>query len=140
MSTYYVNEAAFELGDELEDSSVNVFERKLPDGEHLSLSIQRGRYAEGETCESVLGAQVDKATRSLRGYHLTSRRDVEVSGRKAIDISTRWRSERSVIATRQLMVDLGQRWMIFSVNAPVADLDAADACLDRVIETLRVRE
>jgi hypothetical protein len=140
VSTYYVNEAAFELGDELEDRSVNVFEKKLPGGEHLSMSIQRGRYAEGETCESVLGDQVDKATRSLRGYHLTNRRDVEVSGCRAIDISTRWRSERTLIATRQLMIDLGHGWMIFSVNAPVADVDAADACLERVIETLRVRE
>jgi hypothetical protein len=141
MTMYYVNEAAFELPwDELEDRSVNVFEKKLEGGEHLSLAVQRGRYAEGDSYESVLARQVEKASRSLRGYHLTSRRDVEVAGRRAVDIATRWRSDRSVVATRQVMIDLGPGWMIFSVNAPVSDVETADACMDHVIGTLRLRE
>lgn len=141
MTVYYVNEAAFELPwDGATDRSVNVFEKILDDDNHLSVSVQRGAYERGETLEAVIVKQLDKANRSLRSHEILGRRDLDVGGRAAVDVAARWRSEKSVIYTRQCVVDTGAGWILFASNAPIAFRGDADAGLERVLGSLRMRD
>jgi hypothetical protein len=140
MTVYYVNEAAFELPwDETVDRSVNVFERVIDGDNHLSLSVQRGVFQRGESIATVIEQQIDKASRSLRSHEVLARQDADVGGQAAVDVAARWRSDKSVVYTRQVLVDAGATWLLLSVNAPIAFRSDADAGLERVLASLRLR-
>ncbi len=141
MTTYYVNEAVFEVPFEsFRDRSVTLLEAKLESGNDASMGLQRGTYAEGQTLAKFVDDHVARASRTLRAYSILARIEREVAGQPALDVRCRWRNDKEMVFTHQTFIDLRTAWMLVSLNGKLSDRDAVEAASARVIATLRLRD
>jgi hypothetical protein len=141
MSTYYVNEAVFDVPFEtFRDRSVTLLEGKLPNGSDISFGIQRGEYEPGQSLVTMVDNHTSRAARALRAHSVIWKKEREVQGFIALDLACRWRNGREMIYTRQTFIDVRGQWMLVSVNGKVRDQESIDEMSQRTISTLRFRE
>lgn len=141
MTSYYVNEAVFEVPfAEFRDRSVTLLEAKLESGNELSVGIQRGEYDAGQTLSQFIDDHVSRASRALRSYGLIARVSREVRGFAGCDVTCRWRNGKEMVYTHQTFIDLRTGWMLVSTNGKLSDREAVESCSEHVVSTLRFRD
>lgn len=141
MTTYYTNEAAFDLPDMgFVDRTVTLLQAESPGGGEIALLLQRFPLPVGKSLRDVVKTHLGQSTRSLRAYSVIFERDSEVSSAPAIEIAFRWRGEDNMVYTRQAHLVVGTQWLVVAANAPLAERETCDQLLEHVLSTLRVRD
>lgn len=137
-----MNEAMFDLPEgEFADRTVTYLEGNAPSGADVVLLIERHPFPKGKSLRQLAAGHMDDARKRLRGYSVIFQKDVEIAGMPAIDIGVRWRDKDGVpVYTRQAHVGLGSTWIIVAGEAPVADREYCDGCVDHVVASMRLRE
>jgi hypothetical protein len=137
---YYVNEAAFELPDvPTVDRTVNVLEMSTADGRELGVLIARSPLPRGKSLLDVVRAHQDHERRKLRGWSTVFERQDEVDGAPAVELGVRWRGDDGMVYQRQAHLGLGDEVLLFIVNGDMDEREACDACMDRLLRTLKLR-
>lgn len=137
---YYVNEAAFELPDvPFVDSTVNVLEAKTTDGRELGVLVARSPLPKGRSLVDMVRAHQDQERRKLRAWSMLFEREDAFDGAAAIEVGVRWRSDEGMVYQRQAHLALGSEVLLFVVNATMEERDACDACMDHLLQTLKLR-
>lgn len=141
MSTYYTNEAAFDLPEiGFKDKTVTLLEAQTPKGAEMALMLQRFPLPVGKSLRETVQAHLAGATRKLRGWTVLFERDIEISASPAIELGASWRGEGGMVYTRQAHLAVGNTWLVVAGNAPLAEREAGDQVFEHVISTLSVRE
>lgn len=141
MSVYYMNEAAFEIPDELglEDRTTTTLEATSRDGFSHLFRVYRQPAPEGKSLPEIVAGNIREANIRLRAHRVLHRRDIEIAGLPAIELGTSWHGRRGLVYTRQAHVLLPGAWMVFAGNVDMPDREACDAWFDHVISTFRLR-
>ncbi len=141
MRAYHMNEASFDLPDgNFVDRTVTYLEGTAPGGADVVLYVERQPFPAGRSLRELANNHVQDAKKRLRGYTIMGQRELEVLGLPALDLGVRWRSNKDeLVYTRQVHLVLDSTWLIVAGEAPVADREFCDACVDRVLSTLRLR-
>lgn len=136
MPVYYMNEGAFELPDAgVWDRTTHVLEGP----NEQTLVVVRAPLAEGKSLRQVAQLRVlDEMTR-ISGYSVLEERETAWAGVPVLEILSRWRHEGRAIYQRQAHLVLGGTWMYLALSAPMDVRAEADAWMDRVRDTLRLR-
>ena len=142
MTTYYTNEAAFDLPDiGFVDSTVHSLEVPLPRSRELRLLVARFPLPEGQGLGEAITAHVKKQSARVPGYAVTERRDAEVAGRAAVVLRSRWRSDDVKFYERQAHIAATPAArMVIAMTGPAAEQAACDAHFDHILETLKLRD
>jgi hypothetical protein len=137
---YYVNEAAFELPDlAFADRTVNVLEATTPEGGEVGVLIARTTLPAGTSLRDVVDAHQDQERRTLRAWAVVSERDGEIDGAPLVEVAIQWRGDDGMVYQRQAHVGLSDQVMLVVVNGPLEDRAACDACMDRVLGSMKLR-
>ena len=141
MTSYYVNEAMFEVPfATFRDRSETLLEATLESGNELSVGIERGEYQAGQTLATFIDDHVSRASRALRSYSLLARVEREVRGFGGCDVTYRFRNGKEMVYTHQTFIDVRTGFLLVSTNGKLSDREAIDACSEHVVTTLRFRE
>jgi hypothetical protein len=142
MSTYYTNEAAFDLPDAgFVDRTVTYLEGKSPAGNDVVFLMERHSFPQGKSLRQVTTDHIDDARRRLRGYSVLSQTDRQVCDLPAIDVGVRWRDESGEpVYTRQVHVVVGETWLIVAGEVHFEDRELCDAYVEQVVGSLRLRD
>lgn len=141
MSTYYTNEAAFDVPDiGFTDRTVTLLEAKTPAGAEMALMLQRFPLPVGKSLREVVQVHLAGATRKLRGWTVIFERDIEVSSAPAIELGASWRGEGGMVYTRQAHLAVGNTWLVVAGNTPLAERDVCDQLIGHVLSTLNIRD
>ncbi|APR81788.1 Hypothetical protein A7982_07137 [Minicystis rosea] len=142
MTTYYMNEAAFDLPDVgFVDGTVHSLEVALPRNRELRLLVARFPLTEGQAFGDAITAHVRKQSARVSGYAVTERRDTEVHGRAAVLLRSRWRSDEVKFYERQAHIAATPAArMVIAMTGPAVEQAACDEHFDRILETLKLRD
>ncbi len=136
-----MNEGAFELPEiGLVDRTVHLLEAPLPGGGALGLSIARAPIPPGRTLRELASAYLLGEAERRSGYAVLEERDGERAGAPAIDVCARFRQDGSVTYQRQAHLCASSTWILFEMTAPLAEREACDEHMERVLATLKLRD
>ena len=137
-----MNEGAFELPDAaVEDRTTHVVE--APNGEHsMTLIVCRAPVPVGKSLRQLAqGRVLDEMTR-IPGYSVIEERESEGlawDGMPVLEVTSRWRHEGRAIYQQQAHLSLGSVWMYFALSTVFEARAKADAWLDQIRGSLRLR-
>ena len=138
VSTYYMNEGAFELPEILHDRTTHLVE--IREGGHdLSLAVVRAPLPEGQSLRQVVEARVLDEQARLSGYKRLDERESSWAGVPALETTSRWRYEGRAIYQQQAHLVVGGTWIYFALSAPLEAKDAVDARFEHLRDSLRLR-
>ncbi len=138
--TYYVNEAAFELPDlEFSDRTVNELAATTDSGAELDVLVARTPLPSGKSLLDVVKAHQDQERRSLRAWAIVFEREGVFDGSAAIEVGIRWRGDDGMVYQRQTHLGLADHVLLLVANGPLEERPACDACMDRMLATLKLR-
>jgi hypothetical protein len=142
MSTYYTNEAAFDLPDlGFTDVTTHVLAVKLDDGPMPSLLVSRNPLPEGKTLAEAVEESLKRATIALRAHKVIGRREITVGGAPAVEVAAAWTdAQGEAVYTRQVHLVVGETWMVLAVNGAAAERERCDAVIEEAEATFRLRE
>lgn len=141
MSTYYMNELAFDLPDAgFVDRTVYDLDGELPGGDVLGLLVLREPIPPGKSLREVVDEHRLREAKRLGAYAVLGEREAEIAGAPAIELSSRWRHERGVFYTREAHLAAGHTRLVFALTTVLERREACDEHLERVLATLRLRE
>lgn len=145
MSTYYTNEAAFELPDHelgraLVDRTVHVLEGETPGGGELGVVALRTRIPTGKSLLELVRMHTDHERRALRAYAVLAEHEVEIDDGPALRVSATWRSDQGMVFQEQAHLARRGLWLVFSVTAPLEERALATLTMDRLTSTLHTRK
>lgn len=138
--TYYVNEAAFELPDiGFVDRTVNELEARPGSGTELGVLVARSPLPADQSLLDVVRAHQDQERRSLRAWAIVFEREGVVDGASTVEVGIRWRGDEGMVYQRQAHLGLAEHVLLLVANAPIEEREACDACMDRILATLKLR-
>jgi hypothetical protein len=144
MSTYYTNEAAFELPDDelgaLVDRTVHVLEGETPSGGELGVVALRTRIPTGKSLLDLVRLHEDHERRALRAYAVLGEDEVEIDDGPALRVRASWRGESGMVFQEQAHLARRGLWLVFSVTAPLEERQLATRTMDRLTSTLHTRK
>jgi hypothetical protein len=141
VTTYYVNEIAFELPPvDITDRSVNILVSEAPSGGEITILVQRFRVPEGKSLRDLSKGRVDASMHTRAGYKVLSERETEVGEMAAIEVDARWRADVGLVFVREVHFSLGSMWMAVAGHGPLADQKHTCERLGYVVESIRARE
>ncbi len=137
---YTMNEAVFALppDGEATDWTCHVM-RMRQNGHPMMLAVNRGAIPVGKSLRQVAQLRVVDEYRRFPGYSVLDERETSWSGRPALELASRWRDGNRIVYEEQAHLALGERWLYFTVGAPLAGRAEVTACLARIRETFRSR-
>jgi hypothetical protein len=140
MEEYFMNEAAFALPREGEARDWTSHVLRMRQGGHpMMLAVNRGPIPVGKSLRQLAQLRVVDEYRRFRGYAVLDERETSWAGQPAVELSSRWRDKDRVIYEEQAHLALGERWIFFTVGAPIAGRAEVAACLAHLRETFRPR-
>ena len=135
-----MNEGVFDLPDAgFVDKTVHLFQAPSPSGREIGLIVCRARLEPGKTFEQVVTEHLAHEAKNLRAFSVLSQRAVEWNGNASIEIASRYRNQNEMAYQRQVHTSMFGLWVLFGATAHIAEREAADACLDRVIASFQPR-
>ena len=142
MAAYYMNEALFDLPDAwFIDRTVTYLAGTSPQGEGVLLLIERRPVPPDKSFRQIVTIFGKDALTRYTGYQVLFEREVEVSGRPALDVAARWRSENGEpVYVRRIHFIAGETWLILTGEAPIAEREFCDAYVNHVAGSLQLRE
>jgi hypothetical protein len=140
--SYYMNEAMFDLPEAgFVDETVTCLTGRSPSGEGVLFMVERRRLPEGMSLPQGVAALVKDVMTQHTGYRVLFQRGVEVAGRPALDVGACWRTEHGAqIYERRVHLTVGETWLVIMGEAPIAEREVCEACVDHVLGSLRLRE
>ncbi len=134
-----MNEGAFELPlAPITDRTTHVLE--VQQGEHmLALVVVRSPQPAGKTLRQLAQGRVLEEMTRLSGYSVIEEREASWNGVPVLEIASRWRHEGRAIYQQQGHLSLGSVWMYFALSTVFEARAKADAWLDRIRGSLRLR-
>jgi hypothetical protein len=139
---YYMNDAWFDLPDaRLVDRSVTRLVSAAPDIGGLAVLVERRSLSAGKSLRKTVFDFGVEARQRLRNYAELDTRDCEVDALPGIDVAARWTTgEGAPIYSRSLHFALGSTWLIFACETLFSARASSNACIDRIVASLRWRE
>ncbi len=138
MPVYYMNEGAFELPEVARDRTTHVVEM-VEQGHDLTLIVSRSPLPEGKSLRQAAQGLVLEENARLSGYLVLAERETTWADVPALEIASRWRHEGRAIYQVKAHLALGTAWTFFGLSAPFDGRATADACFDRMRQTIRLR-
>lgn len=140
MSTYYMNEAAFDVPPVgFVDQSVTYLEAPVGDGdEHIVLMVER-HPAEDRELGAIVGEHLLDARKRLRSYVVLEQKERVVEEVAAIDLAARFVDDDGTAYTRSVHMVSHGLWLIIAAEGPFEHRGACDECLEHVLSTFRLR-
>lgn len=140
MSSYYMNEAAFDLpAAGFVDETTHAVESKLPSGGTLGVFVHRQRVDAGASLAALVAEHVALNETRLALYAVRDERHLVAGGVPAIALRARYRLAGVTYEQRQLHLVLGGQRMIFAVSAQEDDAAACDEAFDALVASLAFR-
>lgn len=141
MGLYYTNELAFELPQlPFVDETVTMLHAKTEGGRNITMILQRFPMPADRSVRDIAQDHVTQAQRTLPAYALLEERPIELAGREGLEITVRWRGEKSMIYTRQAFFTLPGLWLLLAGNADMIDRAYCDQTFEHMVRTMRLRE
>src|SRR5262249_16890139 len=104
------------------------------------LIVCRTDLPPGKSLRDAVEAHVRHEARRLSGHTVLDEQETLWSGAPAIEVRVRWRHEGAAYYERQAHVVAGGAWMLLGMTGPLADRAACDERMDRIRDTLRLRD
>lgn len=140
MTTYYMNEAAFDLPPSgFVDETTHALESTLPSGGTLAVFVHRRPVGPSDGLRALVDEHVALNEKRLARYAVADDRAVTVAGAPAIALRASFRVAGVTYDQRQLHLVVGGQRMIFAVSAPADDVDARDEAFDALVASLAFR-
>lgn len=76
----------------------------------------------------------------LSGFAVLEETETQWDGRPTLDVRTRWRHEGTTFYERQAHLVAHGTWMFFRMTGPLSERATCDERLERVRDTLRLRD
>jgi hypothetical protein len=122
------------------DRTVTVLVGSSPGGAGVLLLVERRPFPADRSLRQVVADHGREATKRFMGYQVIFEREVEVASCPALDVGARWRNEEGeAIYARRAHLPLGSTWLMITGEAPFAEREFCDACVDHVLASLRLR-
>ena len=140
MSTYYMNEAAFDVpAVGFVDRSVTCLEAPVGSGdEQITLMVERAP-AEDRPLATIVGEHVYDAKKRLLGYAVIHQTERVVEDLPAVDLAARFTDEDGLAYSRSVHLIVNGTWMIVGSEGPLEHRGLCDECLEHVLSTLQLR-
>src|SRR5262249_35816332 len=138
MSTYYMNEGAFEL-DGFTDHTVHALDTTLPSGKRLTFVASRNKIPDDKSLRDLVAEYVKDQAKRLSGYIVIDQRDGEWAGVPAIELRARWRHDGGVLYQRQAHFATLDGSLFLGMTGPLDEQEACEAAMERVRSSLRLR-
>ncbi|MFT3767226.1 MAG: DcrB-related protein [Minicystis sp.] len=140
MSTYYMNEGAFELLDlGFTDCTAHVLEARHPEHGDVGVLVRRMPFPENVSLRDLVAGHLAAEKERRAGYGVIEERATEHAGVPAIEMAVRYRHEDKAIYQAQAHLALGDTWVQFAVTAEFPAREACDAWLGGILGSLRLR-
>jgi hypothetical protein len=139
MSTYYMNEGAFEF-EGFEDKTAHALEATLPGGELLTLLVVRTKFPAGKSLAQAVAAHLKQQAIRLTGYTVLDQREAAWAGLPVIEVRARWRHEGEAYYERCAHLAIFDLWMFYGLTGPLHARDACEERMDRIRDTIRFRD
>lgn len=139
MSTFYVNEAAFDLPDiGFIDQTVHVLEAVTESGT-VGMFMHRAPLPADKSLREMAAGQLEHERRTLTGHGVLFESEAEVGGAPALRFGTRWRGEKHMVYQHLAFIALADTWLLLGVNAAMEHRDMADKVMEHVLASFRLR-
>lgn len=141
MSTYYMNEGAFDLLDGgFVDRTVHDMEARLEGGDVLGFAVTRARIPPDKSLRELVEGHVAEERKKHEGFGIIQHLEAEVAGAPAISLRLRWREEGRVVYRHEAHLAVFDAWMVFAMTAPLAQHERCDAELGAILASVRLRD
>ncbi len=140
MTSYYLNEAAFDLLDgPFVDKTIHGLEAKLPGDETLAVFVHRRPIEAGASLRGLVDDNIALNKKRLLAYAVLSESEASIGGSPGMVLRTRWRSGSTVYTQLQAHVAREGTLLIFAVSAPIDEQTACDETFDSILQTITWR-
>lgn len=140
MSTYYMNEGAFDLLDlGFADRTAHVLEARHPEHGDVGILVKRSPFPENRSLRDLVAGHHAAEKERRRGYTVLAERAIEHAGAPAIEVSVRFRHGDTAMYEAQAHLALPEAWMHLAVAAPFAARAACEGWLGGILASLRLR-
>jgi hypothetical protein len=136
---YRTQEMDFMLPAGLVDQTVNMFVTSSAGPSDYTVVINRSPLDAGQGLEGYVDAQVASLRRSVARYDLRLREAIEVGGRPAISLESRWAQNDVPIEQRQVVVEHGRMVLMLTLTARETIKPRWWRAFDELLESIRFR-
>jgi len=138
MAAYYMNEAMFELPDaQFEDGTITTLAGSSR-GAPVVVRFERAPLTSSSLRDAVRAHERALANEQL-AYVVLFERERQIAARPAFETGASFRGgEGEAVYSRRTHIGLGETRLILMGQAALGDREACDACVEHILETLRV--
>lgn len=140
MSTYYVDEAVFELPDlAFADQTLHRLEMPLERGAPLEIEIRRVPMGRGQSIRQLVDAELAQDGSKLGGFSIEEEQETFIDGSPAVFVRARLRANDAVYRQRKAHVACAETWITIAVTGPDDERAAGDEAFARIVTSLEWR-
>ena len=145
MSSYYINEAVFELPERrFDDKTIHGLEAKLPNGKTLGVLVHRRPVEQGKSLRQLVDDNILLNKTRLSGYAVLDEAETSIGGVPGIVLRTQWKQSGTKYYQLQAHVAVEAQgaagtYMIFATSGPLEDQAACDETFDSILKTVNWR-
>lgn len=136
---YRTQEMDFMLPAGLVDQTVNMFVTTTSGPSEYTMVINRASLEPNQDLEAYVDAQVAALRRSVARYDLRLREEIEVGGRPAFSLESRWAQNNVPIEQRQVVVEHGRTVLMLTLTARDEIRPTWWRAFDELLESVRFR-
>ena len=138
MGVYQANEASFEVPNEWQDQSVNLFTSSKMVPSEFSLVITRDDPQDGEDLTSYVERQLNQLSKQLLQFNLIYQGETIVDNLQAWEIEFTWTAESGLMYQHQVYL-LCKRALVMTATSPERLAKDCEAVFSKIVSTLRVK-
>ena len=140
MSTYYMNEGAFDLLDpDVVDRTAHVLAARHPEHGDVGVLVRRVPFPENRSLRELVAAHHAAEAGRCAGYAVLAERAAEHAGAPAVESAVRFRHGEVALYRAEAHLALPDGCMEIAVTAPFAARAACDGWLSDILASLRLR-
>jgi hypothetical protein len=141
MTTFYMNEASFDLPDaHFIDRTVTLLEAVTPRGATVTVLVQRLPIAVGKSLRDVVSEHLAWAAEKQRGFTVLSREEILLGGAPAIELTARWRDDHGMVFRREAHFTVGSRWLLLAGHSRFEEIDQVNHHFDHLLGSMQLRD
>jgi hypothetical protein len=139
MPHFRFNEGEIEVPDDWADKSVALFAVGSKQPPAVSFVITHDDL-DGKELATFADEKLDDLSGQLQAFKLVEKRQIELSGRVALDAEFTWRSNVGMMYQRQTYVQHGPRILVFTATARREIREEHRLQIDAVLSSLKLEE
>lgn len=139
MGVVHIDEMSFEIPDDWEDKTVNVFADGMEGKSLFNVVVTRDDLG-GKDVGEVISAELGSLVRTQPQYSVMGKRSTQVGTLPAFESRIRMRTKAAMIYQRQVAVAYHDRVIMFTASSPMKMSGQCDAFLAKMMQTVKFRK